>query len=339
MVDVGVALNMYRLETGSDAAAIRGHLALAELAQRLGFHSAYVYEHHFSGYLLSPSPMLLLGHLAGRAPALWLGASVIVLPWHHPVRVAEEIALLDNLTGGRCRYGFGKGIPGPEHQGFGVPEDELDDRFAEALAVVHGCLTHEIFQFRGTYVHVGPVGIRPRPQHRPHERFYLAGTAPAPRGLESLEAGRLVHLTGDISALGRRLTAHQTHRSDLGLPPASPIVFAPIFFGSDASAARSLAAADLRMRDTHLAPAATAAEPSADRVRAALDTMIVGDADEVTDRISRIVEHTAAAEVVLEFAVGGAPLAEVAERMTRFAHAVLPRLTSVNGPGGEDMIS
>ena len=95
---VGVALNMLTKEGRSDASVLGEHLALGDLAEPLGFDSLFALEHHFTGYAMSPSPTQLLSYFAGRTRRITLGTAVIVLPWHDPVRVAEEIALLDILT-------------------------------------------------------------------------------------------------------------------------------------------------------------------------------------------------------------------------------------------------
>ena len=106
---VGIALNMLTKDGMPDAAVLAEHLALGDLAEPLGFDSLFALEHHFTGYAMSPSPTQLLSYFAGRTKRVTLGTAVIVLPWHDPVRLAEEIALLDILSGGRCLLGFGRG--------------------------------------------------------------------------------------------------------------------------------------------------------------------------------------------------------------------------------------
>jgi alkanesulfonate monooxygenase SsuD/methylene tetrahydromethanopterin reductase-like flavin-dependent oxidoreductase (luciferase family) len=103
---VGVALNMLTKEGRSDADVFAEHLALGDLAEPLGFDSLFALEHHFTGYAMSPAPTQLLSYYAGRTRRITLGTAVIVLPWHDPVRVAEQIALLDVMCGGRCLFGF-----------------------------------------------------------------------------------------------------------------------------------------------------------------------------------------------------------------------------------------
>jgi alkanesulfonate monooxygenase SsuD/methylene tetrahydromethanopterin reductase-like flavin-dependent oxidoreductase (luciferase family) len=111
---VGTALNMLSQAGRSDVAVVTEHLALGDLAEPLGFDSLFALEHHFTGYAMSPAPTQLLSYYAGRTRRIALGTSVIVLPWHDPVRVAEQIALLDILCGGRCLFGFGRGAASAE---------------------------------------------------------------------------------------------------------------------------------------------------------------------------------------------------------------------------------
>ncbi|MBI3964704.1 MAG: LLM class flavin-dependent oxidoreductase [Chloroflexi bacterium] len=110
---VGVALNILSVNK-SDAETFREHLALADLVEPLGFDSLRALEHHFTGYAMSPDPTQILTVFAGRTKRIQLGTAVIVLPWHDPIRVAEEIALLDILCGGRCDFGFGRGAASVE---------------------------------------------------------------------------------------------------------------------------------------------------------------------------------------------------------------------------------
>ena len=121
---VGIALNMLSQEGRPDATVLAEHLALGDLAEPLGFDSLFALEHHFTGYAMSPSPTQLLSYFAGRTKRITLGTAVIVLPWHDPVRIAEEIALLDILSGGRCLLGFGRGAASVEYAGFRIPMEE-----------------------------------------------------------------------------------------------------------------------------------------------------------------------------------------------------------------------
>src|SRR6185503_4054301 len=146
---VGVSLSILAQAGRSDVAVYKEHLELGDLAEPLGFDSIFALEHHFTGYSMSPAPAQLLSYFAGRTKRIQLGTAVIVLPWHDPVRVAEQIALLDLLCGGRCLFGFGRGAASVEYEGFRIPMEEARPRFVEAAKIVVQALSNETFSYEG----------------------------------------------------------------------------------------------------------------------------------------------------------------------------------------------
>src|ERR1700733_1740188 len=146
---VGMALNMLCREGRWAASVVGEHLAMGDPAEPLGFDSLFALEHHFTGYAMSPSPTQLLSYYAGRTKRITFGTAVIVLPWHDPVRVAEQIALLDIMCGGRCLFGFGRGAASTEYEGFRVPMGEARARFVEAAEIIKLALAQENFEFHG----------------------------------------------------------------------------------------------------------------------------------------------------------------------------------------------
>src|SRR6201998_2971325 len=115
---VGIALNMLSEPPRPDVAVVADHLAMGDLAESLRLDSPFALEPHFNRSGMSPAPLELLAYFAGRTKRITFGTAVIVLPWHDPIRVAEEIALLDILSGGRCLFGFGRGAASVEYEGF-----------------------------------------------------------------------------------------------------------------------------------------------------------------------------------------------------------------------------
>ena len=175
---VGMALNMLCQAGRSDASVVGEHLALGDLAEPLGFDSLFALEHHFTGYAMSPSPTQLLAYYAGRTKRISLGTAVIVLPWHDPVRVAEQIALLDLLCGGRCLFGFGRGAASVEYEGFRIPMGEARPRFVEAAQIIVKALANESFEHQGEFFQIPRTAIRPRPMSHPERRFYASAVSP-----------------------------------------------------------------------------------------------------------------------------------------------------------------
>ena len=115
----------------SDAEVYRQELRLAEMAEPLGFDSVWSVEHHFTDYTMCPDVLQFLSYMAGRTQRVKLGSMVVVLPWHDPVRVAEQIVMLDHLSGGRVILGLGRGLARVEYEGFRIDQNEGRQRFVE----------------------------------------------------------------------------------------------------------------------------------------------------------------------------------------------------------------
>src|SRR5246127_4365134 len=120
-------------ETGQ---GFRDYLDYAVEAEALGYLSSFLVEHHFTGWNQVSATLMLQTALAARTTALRLGTAVLVLPWHNPVLLAEQAATLDLISGGRLDLGVGKGYRHSEFKGFGIPPEEVEARFEEALAVI-----------------------------------------------------------------------------------------------------------------------------------------------------------------------------------------------------------
>ena len=107
-----------------------------------------------------------------------LGTAVIVLPWHDPVEIAEKIALLDVVSGGRTIFGFGRGAATVEYNGFRINMEEARDRFVESAIIIRKGLTQKSFSFDGKYYKIPEIQIRPRPISHPEDRFYASSVSP-----------------------------------------------------------------------------------------------------------------------------------------------------------------
>jgi len=171
--------NFYRTQR-PDPDIYREDLAIAELAEPLGFDSLWAVEHHFSPYTMIPDVVQYLTYICGRTKRLGLGTMVIVLPWHDPVRVAEQIAMLDLFARDReLTLGFGRGSGRIEYEGLRIPMGESRERFTEAAEVVRLALTQERFSYQGKFYQVPEMSIRPQPLRKNlTERFYGAIVSP-----------------------------------------------------------------------------------------------------------------------------------------------------------------
>ena len=147
-------------------------LELASHADKAGWHAIWIAEHHFSPAGLCPSPPVLLGALAQRTTRLRLGVMVSVLPFHHPIEVAEQYALVDQISGGRLELGVGSGYIPREFEGFGVDPAAKRERFDSSLELILRAFRGEAVSWGGPLAR--PVTLNVRPRQSPHPPITLA---------------------------------------------------------------------------------------------------------------------------------------------------------------------
>ena len=160
-----------------DLDVYRDDLALAALAEPLGFESIWSVEHHFTDYTLCPDVLQFLSYMAGRSQRLLVGTMVVVLPWHDPLRVAEQAAVLDMLSQGRLRLGLGRGLARREFAAFRRSMDESRQRFDEAAPMIVNALTTGFIEGDGTFYKQPRIAIRPRPEHSFDGRIYAVASS------------------------------------------------------------------------------------------------------------------------------------------------------------------
>ena len=350
---VGIALNMLQKPGLSDAAVFAEHLALGDLAEPLGFDSLFALEHHFTGYAMSPSPTQLLSYYAGRTKRIVLGTAVIVLPWHDPVRVAEEIALLDVISGGRCLFGFGRGAASAEYAGFRIPMEEARPRFVEAAQIVVKALTHDVFDWDGQFYKIPATSIRPRPISHPERRFYASSVSPeSAEIMAKLGFGVLMVMQNEWPVAAADIQRYRDIAQSVGHAPRPPIILTNISVAESRAEAHERAVTYLSRKfdsidahyhfsDGHLASvkgyefygkmAKTYSKmKDADyREKAAefyVKIQIVGTPDECLQQVAELRRLTGVDHLVTEFAFGGMPHEQAELNMRLFAERVMPVL-------------
>jgi alkanesulfonate monooxygenase SsuD/methylene tetrahydromethanopterin reductase-like flavin-dependent oxidoreductase (luciferase family) len=347
---VGIALNMLTKEGHSDVAVFAEHMALGDLAEPLGFDSLFALEHHFTGYAMSPSPTQLLSYYAGRTKRITLGTAVIVLPWHDPIRVAEEIALLDVISGGRCLFGFGRGAASVEYAGFRVPMEEARPRFVEAAQVIVKALTHEVFDWDGEFFHIPPTSIRPRPISRPERRFYASSVSPeSAEIMAKLGFGVLVIMQNEWPVAAESIQRYRDIATSVGHTPRPPIILTNISVAESRAEAQERAMKYLSRKwdsidnhyhfsDGHLASvkgyefygkmAKTYSKMQDPEFRQKatdfyVKIQVVGTPDDCLQQIAELQRLTGMDHLVTEFAYGGMPHEESELNMRLFADRVM----------------
>ena len=162
----------------SDREVYRNELHLAEMAESLGFDSVWSIEHHFTDYTMCPDVVQFLSYMAGKTTTAALGSMVIVLPWHDPVRVVEQVAMLDNLSNGRMILGIGRGLGRVEFDGFRVDMDEPRGRFVEYAKMVLDGLENGYIEYEGEFIQQPRRNIRPAPFKSFKGRTFAAAVSP-----------------------------------------------------------------------------------------------------------------------------------------------------------------
>jgi alkanesulfonate monooxygenase SsuD/methylene tetrahydromethanopterin reductase-like flavin-dependent oxidoreductase (luciferase family) len=186
-IEFGFATTAVDAPGATDAELYASLLAECERNQSLGFTTAWALEHHFSDYFPTPDILLLLANLAPRFPDLGLGSAVVVTPWHQPLRLAEQIAMLSVLGEQPLHLGLGRGTAKFEFDAFSLDMEESRQRFEECWEILRLAMTGEPFTYAGAVYSVPrEIRIRPRPAR---DRIHFYGAIGSPSSAEIM--GRL----------------------------------------------------------------------------------------------------------------------------------------------------
>jgi natural product biosynthesis luciferase-like monooxygenase protein len=348
---VGVHYLMSCADGQSPVQRYRDTVEQAVHADALGFESVWPVEQHFDRKVsISPCPALLLAAIAERTRSLRLGTAIVQVPLHHPLRVAEEVATLDVLSGGRVELGVGRGSNPGHFAGFGVDIADSRDRFVEGLELMRRALSQETVSFTGRYYQAAGVSLAPRPVQNPHPVMRVAANSPETAAL----AGRLglpVIFATHINPLPRvrqfcSIYRQAREQSGHEAPGADAItVLTPLYVALTAEQVRADTEPTLKSF-AHLAASAlataTAKLPEAERakVQPVVDRLarlqyeemndglgILDTPDGCAERLAHLQRELGAGRVIAWFNFGGLIPHEVVMRsMELFATRVMPRL-------------
>jgi alkanesulfonate monooxygenase SsuD/methylene tetrahydromethanopterin reductase-like flavin-dependent oxidoreductase (luciferase family) len=354
-----VGMSVFMQNTGerwSDYEVYKNDLRLADQAEDLGFDSLWSVEHHFTPYTMVPNVTQFLTYMAGRTQKIELGTMVIVLPWHDPVRVAEEIAMLDLLSDGRIVIGFGRGAATVEYDGFRIPMEESRDRFVEAAEVVVKALSQERFSHQGQFFQIPETSIRPRPFSHPEQRLYGAAVSPdTAERMAKLGLGVLVAVPlHGWDAVAKDVQRHDEIIRAAGKEPVSPIVASFVHVGETEKEAREgamqymggywgSADAHYHFSDGHLkqvkgyehygviADNAKTTTPE-QGVQDFVNLQVAGTPEQCIDQIHAMQEKVGFDHLIAVFSYGGMPPEQTERNMRLFASEVMPKLQSQGAP-------
>ncbi|GLU33362.1 LLM class flavin-dependent oxidoreductase [Trinickia caryophylli] len=195
----------------------------AVMADELGYHCLWAVEHHgLYGYSHSSAPEVFLSYVAGKTRKIRLGHGISLTPhrYNHPIRVAERVAMLDVLSGGRVNWGSGRSSSNIEPELFGASRDTLESEWREALELVPAIWQNDVFEWNGQHYKVPPTRIRPHPVQKPHPPMF----APAfsDHSLLSVAELGLGALNFSLGSFDEMVAKIGRYRAALANSPARP---------------------------------------------------------------------------------------------------------------------
>jgi natural product biosynthesis luciferase-like monooxygenase protein len=225
-------------EGQSPAQRYRETLEQAVHAESLGFESVWPVEHHFNSTAsILPCPALFLAAVAARTSTIRLGTAIVQLPLAHPMRIAEELATLDVLSGGRVEFGVGRGGNPSHFAGFGVPMSESRDRMVEALDYIRRAWTNDRFSFHGRFFQADDLALAPRPIQQPHPPIRVAANSPETAAWAGRE-GYPVFFASNVNPLPKLRELVPVYRgaraeAGYGTPGDDLTLLMPLYVGDD----------------------------------------------------------------------------------------------------------
>jgi luciferase family oxidoreductase group 1 len=178
MINFGTFLLMQSPSARSSQEIFSRAIDISQAAESLGFRNIWLAEHHFSTYGYLPRPVQLATYIAAKTQTLRVGTAVIVVPLHHPLVIAEEIATLDLLAGGRVDIGLGRGYQHYEFERLGLELDSARTRWEESIDIILKALQGEPFSYAGKLFKIPETTIFPQPLQQPHPPIWVTAQSP-----------------------------------------------------------------------------------------------------------------------------------------------------------------
>src|SRR5262245_37240770 len=304
-------------------------------AEELGFDSVWMEEHHSVTNHYWPSPLSILAGYASRTSRVMLGTDILVAGFYHPVRLAEDVALLDVMSGGRMTLGIAIGYKPDEFALYGVDLEKRGARFEEQLAIVRGLWTEERVSFKGRYYTV-EGRLEPKPLTRPHPPLWIGGWGELTlRRAATLADNWIPGPTAELQRLLAGKRAFLEHRKAAGRTDAVaewPLTRDVIVADTDARA-RELAEEHIMVAYRreyaggwrHPFIDATIAT---DLDRLMEDRFIIGGPDQVATKIQRFVDEYGMTHLICRLFFPGMPHTHIMRELELLAREVMPKVSA-----------
>jgi alkanesulfonate monooxygenase SsuD/methylene tetrahydromethanopterin reductase-like flavin-dependent oxidoreductase (luciferase family) len=350
--------NLFPAEGGNDHRVMLETLEEIQLADELGFDSAWLAEHHFSRYGILGNPLLLAAAIAETTQRIRIGTAVVVLPFHNPLRLAEDAATIDILSGGRLDLGVGRGYQPKEFKGFGIDAETSKKRYAETVDILRLAWTEESFSYDGEFYKVDNVDVSARPVQPGGPPILHAVVSPA----SFPERGRLgdrIITSPTFSPLGlvkRNFDAYREALREAGHDPADfDIPFMQqTWVGRTTDRLPDVAEAALAYYKTvgQILPGSTEAIAAEveyyDKVRSHIELLTIeqtlthggnfGSVDQVVDTLGRLATELGVTHYICWFRIPSLDRRLALDAMETFASEVIPQLRDLEPSGMRESI-
>ena len=327
-----------REDTLHDSHGYKDFINYVLAAEKIGFEGIFLVEHHFTGQGQLSASLNLLSYLAAKTTRIRLGTGVVVLPWHNPVLLAEQVATLDVLSGGRVDLGIGRGYRKEEFAQFCIPITEAQERFEECFnLMLKSWASDERFSHSSKRWNFDNIVVEPAPIQRPHPPIWLAGGSPQGIAfIASKNHNLMLDQLATVDQVRARAGAYLDGLEKIGKPRDATrcaIARSVTIVKTEAERQKALE----RRKDTfkrigaiavHGTPGGAQTPQSAvsqsDPDLASDDSALMGSPQEIVDRIGTLAE--AGAGYILISMPSIAP-----EAMQQFAEEILPHVKNI-GP-------
>ena len=335
----------------TDGEVYAHELGMADRAEALGFDSIWAAEHHFSGYTMCPNVAQFLTYMAGRTKKVQLGSMVMVLPWHHPLRVAEEFCVLDHMSGGRAILGIGRGLGRIEFEGFNINMGESRERFVEYSEALLKGLETGTMEYDGHYYKQPRVEIRPRAFKTFKGRTYASAVSPeSSRIMAKLGIGVMVIAQKPWDKTASDLNNYREIYREInhGEEPPKPLLVSFVACHSDESVAKEMHSLYTRRYNQSAVEHYEFANTALEKVKGyeyygavargierygigkftdlLSDLQVWGTPNQVYEKLLDNRAKIDAGGIITVFSYGGMPRELASQNMHTFAADVLPKL-------------
>ena len=309
------------------------------IAEDLGYESAFQVSHHAQKDGLCPGPLIACAGAAAVTKRMRIGTGVLLVPLYAPLKLAEDVAVLDNLSGGRFVFGVAPGYVAKEFEAHGIAREERVGRFEEALDLMTRAWTEDFFEFDGKYYQVPRTQLTPKPAQRPHPPIWYGVSAKSSlRRAARRHAVQIMSPRHGPEELVEHFKPYEETAKEIGWAIPERPIMRSVFVAPTKAAAEAIATPALNYLFTELYGAASAA---GDRVLRAADgavitdkaqvgfdnfkdRYIIGDPDFAIEQLALYRAAVQPTEVVCWMHLPGLRGADVMRSVELFAREVMP---------------